>query len=401
MVLQVKDSEIHVIAQNEEGFMNKLEPGVYKLLTHSQRERTGYVLQKIDNFVLPEKIYGSLPSKAERVLSTFQAKPGSLGVLSLGLKGTGKSLLSKLIAAMAIERLEAPVIVIDTISPSQDLNWFIAQFDFPCVWVMDEFEKVFIDNSDGDDGRSDQTSLLTMLDGSLQTPHLFLLSANYRYKINPSLINRPGRIRYLFEFYGLEPDAVREYAEAALKDQSKVEDVVLLTRAYTSISFDTLQAIIEEMNLYGESATQVLEVLNAAPEDDSYDYDFEVMFGDRRADISWPNHSHGMPIFDKAFNIRGEVRLSKDLYEEAKGYTIDKSYDSDTGDFDFQINLSPGHLEYVDAAAGYCVYRLGPIRVEFRRRQARVYSAALGYDNLKAREHKGRPEDLERPRAMV
>lgn len=61
---------------------------------------------------------------------------------------------------------------------------------------------------------------------------------------------------------GLSPDFVEEYCQDNLEDKSFIGDVVRFSPFFTNFNFDMMQAIVEEMNRYGESPRQAMEMLN-------------------------------------------------------------------------------------------------------------------------------------------
>ena len=55
-----------------------------------------------------------------------------------------------------------------------------------------------------------QDSLLTLLDGVYVNHMLFLLTTNDKFRVSSHMRNRPGRIYYVLDFYGLSDDFIRE-----------------------------------------------------------------------------------------------------------------------------------------------------------------------------------------------
>jgi hypothetical protein len=54
---------------------------------------TGFYLNKVfDTFKVPERVYGNITDKAERIFKRYESDNNSLGVLLLGRKGSGKTL---------------------------------------------------------------------------------------------------------------------------------------------------------------------------------------------------------------------------------------------------------------------------------------------------------------------
>lgn len=67
-----------------------LPGGNYIIIKHPA---TGaLMLQQVDPFVTPTKMYGNIRQRAERILTTYRNRPTSTGVLLAGEKGSGKAL---------------------------------------------------------------------------------------------------------------------------------------------------------------------------------------------------------------------------------------------------------------------------------------------------------------------
>ena len=229
-----------------------------------------FMLQPIDTFEMPAKFYGNTQQQAERILNTFKSRKKSTGVHLDGVKGSGKTLLAKHVANLAIEQ-GYPAIVINNAFCGESFNKFIQSIDVPAVILFDEFEKIY--------SYQDQNQILTLFDGVYPSKKLFILTTNDAYSVNNFLKNRPGRIYYSFSFDTLEQDFIREYCEDNLKDKSQLEGIMTYTKVFSFFNFDMLAAAIEEMNRYGESLQEVLKYLNIVPEnkaDDSYTISFKA-----------------------------------------------------------------------------------------------------------------------------
>lgn len=216
-----------------------------------------YFYEMVDNFTLPKKLYGDHTKNATRIMSTFDDRYGSTGVLLGGEKGSGKTLLAKSISLSLLEQ-EIPTIIINTNHCGEAFNTFIQTMEQPAVIIFDEFEKIY--------NAQEQEHVLTLLDGVYPTKKLFILTVNDKWRIDQHMRNRPGRIFYALEFDGLDKSFVQEYAEENLNDKGQVNSVMTVASLFDKFNFDMLKAIIEEMNRYGETAQEAIAMLNTKPE---------------------------------------------------------------------------------------------------------------------------------------
>lgn len=243
----------------------KLPAGNYIVKEHPMTEEL--YLEKVDNFTTVSKLYGKIDNYAERILVTFDSRPGSTGVMLSGEKGSGKSLLAREICIRAAEE-GIPTIVINTPFFGDKFNNFIQVIEQDTVILFDEFEKVYHDTNK-------QEALLTLLDGAFPTRKLFIMTCNDKYRVDHHMRNRPGRLFYMIDFTGLEKDFIIEYCEDVLVNKEHIPTIVNLSTLFSSFNFDMLKALVEEMNRYEETPQEALAILNAKPE---YDKNLPITF---------------------------------------------------------------------------------------------------------------------------
>jgi hypothetical protein len=226
--------------------------GVYEVKVHPDR---GFFFQQAPEFKIPSKLYGDIDDVSHRIINTYVNREGTTGVLLDGLKGSGKTMLAKLVSARAAESLNIPTILIGAAYKGPSFISLLR--DLPrSVIIFDEFEKIY------DMGEGDQNELLSLFDGVFTSHSLILVTCNDSYQISDFFKNRPGRILYNLKFDGLDQRFVREYCNDRLENTANIEQVLEITGFAGNYSFDMLQALIEEMNRYKETAKASLKFLN-------------------------------------------------------------------------------------------------------------------------------------------
>lgn len=234
-----------------------------------------YSLQPISDFVLPEKLYGDCSAKADRILNTFAQRKLSTGVHLDGIKGSGKTLLAKLLSAKGAE-LGYPTIVINQPYFGETFNKFIQNIDAAAIILFDEFEKVY----------PDQSKILTLFDGVYPTKKMFVITTNATWKVSEFLKNRPGRMYYSLSFKNLDARFVREYCQDRLDNKDNIEEIVRYASVFSAFNFDMLAASVEEMNRYSETLAEVVEYLNIIPETVAGSYEVTVELAGKKHILS-------------------------------------------------------------------------------------------------------------------
>lgn len=253
---------------------NELAPKTYAVECSPAGE---YSLRETTAMTVPSKLYGETPDiRADRIINTFRSRGASTGVLLSGEKGSGKTLLTKVLSAKLLAT-GTPVLLINEPHYGPGFNKFITDLTTPSLIVFDEFEKIY--------DKDDQQQLLTLLDGTATCKHLFVLTTNAD-SISRYFLNRPGRIFYTFRYGSLTEEVIKEYTAENLKNQDNTDGLLMFTRLFNSFNFDMLQALVEEMNRYNETATESAAALNASPKNEFASYDVAVFMDGKRLEDS-------------------------------------------------------------------------------------------------------------------
>lgn len=289
--------------------------------------------ESIASFEIPSKLYGDTTLYAERILNTYQLRGSSTGVLLTGEKGSGKTLLAKVISCLGHD-LNYPTVVINTPFCGDKFNELIQGITQPCVVLFDEFEKVY--------DREKQQEILTLLDGVFPTKKLFLFTVNDKWGIDIHMHNRPGRIFYALDYSGLETGFITDYCNENLLEELKVHIPVLcqIATMFYAFNFDMLKAIVEEMNRYKESPPEVLKFINASPigENDTNSFSVSLVVGGEEISV---NDLEEKEITVNPLNLRRKLWVQydiKDIVEAGReGFTSDdlKRVDTIDGRFIF------------------------------------------------------------------
>jgi hypothetical protein len=241
-----------------------------------QRDDAGdFYLTKSVDFNLIPRYYGDTRKRAERIINTFKMRSQSTGVMLTGEKGSGKTLLAKLISHDLRVNDNMPTIIVNTAFTNTEHNKtikdgflkFMSTIDTPSVILFDEFEKMY-------DNYEDQQSILTLLDGLFASNKLFIFTCNDKYKIDTHLRNRPSRIYYMIDYVGLEEEFIREFLSENLKHEKFTDEIVKISGLFKAFNFDMLQTIVEEINRYGCDPLDAVKYLNVKPENDGPGYQY-------------------------------------------------------------------------------------------------------------------------------
>lgn len=308
----------------------------------------GYYLEKSGSFTVPEKIFGDVEKRVQRVLKTYTHRNCNTGVLLSGDKGSGKTMFARLLTIRAQEVGIPTVIVNDNFDNDVGLNKFLSNIEERCIIMFDEFEKTF-------DKDEDQNKVLTLFDGTYQSNKLFVLTANNTFKVSEFILNRPSRVYYHFRYSGVEEDFIREFCEYHLKDKSHTEAFVSLAKVVGKFNFDMLQALVLECNIHGESPRDVYQLMNI-------DLD-----GVR------DKFSYTITQISTGKTQSGEETCS--IYD--RHYTYWNSKDEDGDEDGMSLHFDYSDLKRFDKDAGVFVFEKNGFRMEMKREKRSFFSLAF------------------------
>ena len=245
-----KNNNRYSVSSDSSDISQILPPGNYVIKVDPM---SGFYLEISEDFTLPSKIYGDCLTHTNRILNTFKKRNKNTGVLLVGEKGSGKTLLMRNIGIQS----GLPVFIINEPFVGDNFFSFLTSIVQPSIVLFDEFEKVYGDK---------QHSVLTLLDGTYQSNKLFIFSSNNKWQLDSNMQNRPGRIYYMLEYSSISEDFIREYCEDNLINKKKLEGIVDVSRMFDNFNFDMLCSLVEEVNRYDESPYELTKILNVRPE---------------------------------------------------------------------------------------------------------------------------------------
>ena len=235
------------------------------------RYNDNYIFTENGDLNLPGKIYNLKKDAAfkKRVLTYFNTSGNqTTGVMLAGVKGTGKTVLAKVIA----KESGLPIIVVDSDYPARKLNKFFKGFKTPVCVIFDEIEKKW-----------DTGDMLDFLDGVEATAKkLVLMTCNKLSLISEYMQDRCSRVRYVRK-YGARDN---EELIRSLVEDNGVKNIDEVTKYITTkmciLSIDNVLAFIKEVKMLEDedmTLDEIIEDMNISVFDKPLTYENEVEDG--------------------------------------------------------------------------------------------------------------------------
>ena len=244
---------------NTEGLECDLTPGVvYNIKVDRYTDQI--TLEETGALSLPSKVYCTDRDNrfVNKVINSYNlADSGFTGVMLAGLKGSGKTVMMKVIA----NKSGLPIINIDKNIRPWILKTLVEKLgDTSVCFLFDELDKLLDDYDD--------SALLQILDGTdTKGKHMILFTCNDMDEISEYLIDRCSRIRYWREFEEMSPSLIMEVLEDRLDNKDEAKFLTdFIKDNFQVCSFDNIISFVKEANDYPTvTFEELFEDMNLSP----------------------------------------------------------------------------------------------------------------------------------------
>jgi hypothetical protein len=258
LVLRDRGAYIAVGAMDAAGIVDHIPAYVYEAKV-SQDEGLILVRDR-ERFELPERKYGKHKRWFNAITRRYDRQNPSMGVILIGLKGTGKSMLAEDICNWGLAQ-GLPTLMITNRVPVSVIHAAL-QVIGPCIVYFDEFGKSY---RAGDDGNSEneRDKMITLFSDSSHKGVVFIVTGNGDNELSDFMIDRPGRFEFRIRFHALDVAAAAEIA-AEYRLNEQFTDMLLRHTAGNKSSVDIATKVASVMRACKteEEFLEELSILN-------------------------------------------------------------------------------------------------------------------------------------------
>lgn len=234
LVINAYDNVVTIKRRDNSNTIDHVPAMVYRITVD---DGTLVLIKDRQNFTLPQLRFGAHKRHFQRITASFDRDGNALGVLLIGERGSGKSLMAEEISNWALAQ-DLPVFIVDKPMPAQFLL-MVSQAVGPCVFFFDEFEKVYNEVTD-------REGLLSFFSDTSLRGTLFLITVNDSEGLPDPMWLRPQRFRYAIQYRGGIASETVEDILATMKVNPAFHDAFRHYAKSAEMNFDSYMAVVRE-----------------------------------------------------------------------------------------------------------------------------------------------------------
>lgn len=247
--------------------LEKIPAGIYRV-GYDPETRSIQLVDMGTKFNVPSKIYGKHAVYKNMILRALNTRDESVGVLLLGMKGAGKTILAHDLCNTAVS-VGHPVFVIENALPAALLKDLAKIVGGECVFLFDEFCVTY-------NKEEERADLLTFFSNREVQKALYLVMQNEENKLPEPFLNRTGRFLFRLNYSCLTRPEAAEIIQDFILDPERVT-ILLDYVDQVPMTPDTLISLLRQIESFGPSVDldTLFQVLNI-PRPTFVNVDFEI-----------------------------------------------------------------------------------------------------------------------------